>query len=99
MSTTSISTKDIPRLDVSASLDSFWKFKRDFLNMLYAMTDTQGFSVSEYLVGTDQGGPDGDPFDDTAGEQRARKAAFKARKLKGWGLLMNTLECHQLLKE
>ena len=50
-----ISTKDIPRLDVSASSDSFRKFRRDFLNMLCATTDTQGFSVSEHLVGTDQG--------------------------------------------
>ncbi len=83
MYTTSISTKDVPRLNISASSGCFRKFRREFLNMLCATTDTQGFSVSEHLVGTDQGGPEGDPFDGTAGEKRARKAAFRARKLKG----------------
>ena len=94
-----ISTKDIPRLDLSASSDSLRKFRRNFLNMLCATTTTHGFSVSEHLVGTDQGGPEGDPFDGTASEQRGQKAAFKARKLKDWGLLMSALECHPLLKE
>ena len=97
MSTTSISTKDVPRLDVSASSDCFRKFRQDFLNMLCATTDTKGFSVSEHLVGTDQGGPDEDSFDGTAAEQHAQKAAFRARKLKGWDLLMSALECHPLL--
>ena len=97
MSATSISTKDIPRLDVSASSVSFRKFKRDLLNVLCGTTDTQGFSVSEHLVGTDQGGPEGDPLDGTAAEQRAQKAVFRARKLKGWDLLMSALECHPLL--
>ena len=92
MSATSISTKDIPRLDVSASSDSFRKFKRDFLNMLCATTDMQGFSISEHLVGTDHGGPKGDPFDGAAAEQRAQKAAIRARKLKSWGLLISALE-------
>ena len=48
-------------MDVSASLDFFRKLTRDFLNMLCATTETQGFSVSEHLVGTDHGGPEGDP--------------------------------------
>ena len=86
-------------MDVSASLDFFRKLKRDFLNMLCATTETQGFSVSEHLVATDQDGLEGDPFDGAAGEQRAQKPAFRARKLKGWGLLMSALECHTLLKE
>ncbi len=83
MSTTSISTKDVPRLDDSAASDCFRKFMRDFFHMLCATTNTQGFSVSEHLVGTDQGGPQGYPFDGSAAELRAQKAAFRARKLKG----------------
>ena len=61
---------------------------RDLHNVLCAVTDTQGFSVSEHLRGTDRGGTEGDPFEDGADELRAQNAAYRSRKLKAWSSLL-----------
>ena len=98
-SSNTISARDVPRLDVLPTATVFRRWHRDIHNVLCAATDTQGFSVSEHLLGTDQGGPEGDPFEGGAAEVRAATAAFRTRKLKAWSSLLISLELHPLLKE
>ena len=81
-SSNTISVRDIPRLDVQPIATAFRRWERDLHNVLCAVTDNMGFSVSEHLRGTDQGGPDGDPFEGGAAELRAQNAAFRTRRLK-----------------
>ena len=98
-SSNTVPARDIPRLDVQPTSTQFRHWKRHLHNVLCAATDTQGFSVSEHLLGTDQGGPEGDPFEGGAAEVRAATAAFRTRKLKAWSSLIISLELHPLLKE
>ena len=81
-SSNTVPARDIPRLDVQPTSTAFRRWSRDVHNVLCPVTDAQGFSVSEHLYGTDQGGPEGDPFEGGAAEVRAATAAFRTRKLK-----------------